>query len=270
MEEKQLSLEDIQSAQYALLCDAVDFFDSNHIGYFLCGGTLLGAIRHNGFIPWDDDVDIFVPRDDYEQLKKLIAAGAYKHDFYQFRLPGQKGYGQPFIKMYDTRIRLEDKTVSDEYAMDLNIDVFPFDHMPDNEYLHKSHFLWNRVQRGVLVTKLLKTGLARSKPEQMIANFLGMLWGKCENISKKIDQAAVKMNDKYRNSHYCGNGPWPENMKDYYRVEWIYPYKKHVFVDREMNVPNNSHAFLTNFYGDYMTPPPEDKRARHFFTAFWK
>lgn len=270
MEEKQLSLEDIQSAQYALLCDAVDFFDSNHIGYFLCGGTLLGAIRHNGFIPWDDDVDIFVPRKDYEELKKLIAAGAYKHDFYQFRLPGQKGYGQPFIKMYDTRIRLEDKTVSDEYAMDLNIDIFPFDHMPDSRLLHKVYLLWNYVQRAALVTKLLKTGLPRSKPEQIIAGFLAMMWGRCEDISRRIDRTSIKMDKKYRNSHYGGTGTWLENMDDYYPVESVYPYKKHIFVDREMNVPNDSDAFLKSYYGDYMTIPPEDSRARHFFTAYWK
>lgn len=270
MASAKLSLKEIQKVQYDILCNIVDYMDQNQITYFLCGGTLLGAIRHNGFIPWDDDIDIFVPREDYEKLKELVRAGKYNHEYYSVKLPGDEGYGQPFIKVLDDRTYIMDETLNHEFKMSVNIDIFPFDHMPDNKHFHYYNFMKNRILRAALATKLVEGGINRNAVVSTIAKCVYHVIGGYRKVALAIDNHARKMNERNIKSHYAGDGPWPENMKDYYEVSQIYPLRKHIFVDREFNVPNDYDAFLRNFYGDYMTPPPEGQRARHFFTAYWK
>ena len=269
MEEKRLSLKDIQDAEYALMCNLVDFLESHNLTYLLCGGTMLGAIRHNGFIPWDDDVDLFMPRDDYEKLKELVRTKQYKHEYYVLKMPGDDRYGYPFIKMQDTRIKLEEEFHSEDFEAFLFIDIFPLDHLPENEKLQKALFLWNRVQRAAVVTKLIKTGLNRSKAEQVIAKALYKIWGGYQNVNKKIDEFGKQTDAKHKNSPILRNLVWGDAVKQYLKADELYPLKKHPFEDREFNIPNKYEPYLQRCYGDYMTPPPESERARHFFKAYW-
>ena len=87
-EKQKLTLREIQLEELDILLKVRDFFEVHGIRYFLCGGTLLGAARHKGFIPWDDDIDIFVPREDFEKLREIVKASRPVLGSIKFRIPG--------------------------------------------------------------------------------------------------------------------------------------------------------------------------------------
>ena len=266
----QLDLSTIQKTQYEILLAVVDFCNRNQITYSLIGGTLLGSIRHNGYIPWDDDIDIVIPRDDYEKLKSLIRQGMFKHDFLRFVLPGDDGCVHPFIKVQDTRTILFDEKLEPEFKLCLNIDLFPLDHMPDNNLMHRICFTYNRILRTALATRISRGGIKKNALFVLVAKTVYCLYGGYRHLCSHIDNCARRMDRLFKNSKHVGNGSLPENMKDYYLADDIFPLDKHIFENQEFNIPHNYDAVLTGFYGDYMTPLAEGERARHDFTVYWR
>lgn len=100
---KRISSQEIQSLELNILKSFKTFAQKNNIIYYLCGGTLLGAIRHKGFIPWDDDIDICIPRNSYNKLIKLVKENRYiENTAYKFYLPLDDNYIYPYIKIVDT------------------------------------------------------------------------------------------------------------------------------------------------------------------------
>ena len=125
---KKLSLEEIKKTSLDILLDVSEFCDDNNITYFLACGTLLGAIKYKGFIPWDDDVDIMMPRPDYKRFVR-----EYKSDEYKLLDPHVGMYF--YAKVYDTNTQVYEKGVDyKKYnPIGINIDVFPLDGTVDNE-----------------------------------------------------------------------------------------------------------------------------------------
>lgn len=262
------TMQELQKIEYDILCCVVDFFEENDIRYILCGGTMLGAVRHNGFIPWDDDIDLLVPREDYEKLKKI--RNSFGHEDIQFRIPGDKEYPSPFIKAVNTKTVLDNRLEIDRFTYHIWIDIFPLDHFPDNRVAHMIELAKNKLLRGALNTELMIKGPSHGgKMVRAGLVLINRILGGYKNIVVKMDQQAKAMNDRYIHSKHYGDGAWPNYGKDYFEEYMIFPFVKHLFVEREFNIPQNYDAYLTHFYGDYMTPPPEDKRAMHDFDAYW-
>ena len=276
MEKKYLPLREVQMVEYDILCRTVDYLEKNGLNYILGGGTMLGAVRHNGFIPWDDDIDILVPRDDFEKLRALIGKNPGAVDGVAFELPGQSKAFYPFIKAVNRQYVCEDSNVIDDHPIHVWIDIFPLDHFPDDP---KAHKLWagklvvlRRVMfSGILSKSYWKTrcaGSPRMHLEYLVGLCLYRLMGSYTGVARRMDATARKMNTKFRNSNHVGDGAWPEGMKDYFTVEMTSPSVMHVFEDREFRIPKNYDLYLKAFYGDYMTPPPEDKRGGHHIQVY--
>lgn len=274
MKKRITEIKDIQKIELELLKKISAFMDCHHIRYFLAGGSMLGAVRHNGFIPWDDDIDLLVPREDYNKLRTLIQNEVIQIPHVEFALPGNDNSFWPFIKMFDTRTKIVGMA---KYTQkDLNekiwIDIFPLDHFPDTAREHKRVLFKNWLLRYILTYRTHIKGV--SKKEHYFLFWMAKatcyyLLGGYKNIIRRIDRDAEKMNERYIDSNHLGDGTWPENEKDYFEENMVTPLMLHDFEDARFYIPVNYDGYLTSFYGDYMTPPPEDKRMRHSFEAYY-
>ena len=264
----KMSLIEIQQAELDIFKRVVDLFEKNDITYFLCAGSLLGAIRHNGFIPWDDDIDIFVPRNCFEKIKQM--KNRMLDENIKIFIPGDDLYPFPFIKAVNMKTVVVDADLSKQFPYHVYIDIFPLDHFPPNRIFHWFYLKWNRFLRAILNSGLKKNGpVHTNKLGKVLFKLLYKISGEYKTLTVWIDNAAKNMDKKYSGSDYLGDGSWPENIRDCYHISWLFPLSRHKFEDTEFNIPRNYDAFLSHFYGDYMTPLPEDKRARHHFEAYW-
>ena len=273
-ERNRLTLKVIQLEELNILLKVRDFFEAHGIRYFLCGGTLLGAVRHGGFIPWDDDIDIFVPREDFERLRDFVKTSRPDLGSVIFCIPGDDGYIYPFIKAVNTSILVDYGKPMDNL---LWIDIFPLDRYPDNKIMHRFYLnLILNLERALAMGTFTDEHMRQrgyydslSKRIKMcIMRGIYKILGGYRNVSRIIDRLGRSVDRKYRSSEHFGDGAWPNGMHDYYHESWIFPTIKMKFEGHDFNVPKNYDAFLRHFYGDYMTLPPEDKRQTHYLTAY--
>lgn len=265
------SINEIQKLQYDMMVVIDRIFKEHGLRYILAGGSMLGAVRHNGFIPWDDDIDILVPRDDYDKLREIMCKEEAMTECYTFKFPGDKNYPYPFIKMIDTRTIVKDEKISDKFSLSIWVDIFPLDHMPDNENIHK--YTYNRMKflRTCLESGLKKDGLTSGGVfVQSVFRMLNVILGGTEKIAVRMDKLGSKYNRMFSNSRHFGDGTWPEGLKDYFDESMISPIIRHRFEDSSFCIPKNFDGYLKHFYGNYMTLPPEYQRQRHFIEAYWR
>lgn len=265
---EELSLEELKAIELDILKAFDRFCKEHNIRYFLGFGTLLGAIRYKKFIPWDDDIDVLVPREDYDRLLRL-----YK-DTPRYRLYAyerNRNYRYPFAKLCDM-----DTTLTEFYyphngvELGVNIDVFPLDHYDDD--LEKARKEVERVSKNVNCLSFSKMGKSRSP---YFLKFL--IWttiivycrvrGSAHYIRKIIKESH---RPEQKGSRYMGVKVWP-----IWRDRGIIPAE--VFTDTidiefeglMFPAPIGYDTYLSCLYGDYMPePPPEKRKTHHHFKAY--
>ncbi len=267
LEEEQIekeSLEEVRNLQLyelEILKEVDRVCRENDIKYYLGEGTLLGAVRHGGFIPWDDDVDIVMPRDDFERFLSICAEkldANYKLQFYH----NVKKYWvqSPKIRMLkDTEFKQKSLL---KYTDDVGpyIDIFPLDYSSVSLSKLDKQYKYIRLYRRIL---FLKTGF--SKKKKLIYKLLKFYsyFISVETIHKKI----YKMSTKYKNKTYYTNfGSYYNVRKETFPVKMFDEPIYMKFEDSYFPVPSNYDYVLTNIYGNYMELPPKEKqKAKHSF-----
>lgn len=231
----------------------------NNITYWLGYGTLLGSVRHNGFIPWDDDIDICMPRADFEKFRKICVDALPKNYFYQSHYT-DKNYYHLFDKI---RVNNTSFVESHVAGIDMNhgvyIDVFPIDYLAKGTFQSNVQFLKCRVLRAILYSKFLNIE-ARSGKKKLAAIILrvlfkpfskSFLWERAEKSAR-----IRKKTPKYK----CGCFFSPYGKKDFYPVSAFQHTIEWDFEGYKFRIPQKYHRVLSRLYGDYMKLPPKEKR----------
>lgn len=273
IDKNELSLEEIKKIELDILKDIHRVCENNGLRYYLAGGTLLGAIRHKGFIPWDDDIDILMPRPDYMKFIKIYENEGDKK--YKLTSPyNNKNHLYTFTKVFDTRtIKIENGLNYDsENIGGIEVDVFPTDGLPDNidksnKYFRKQKLLFHLYSFSVTKKSVNKNIIKRIIKNTIV--YICRLIGK-QRFIKVINNNAMKY--EFDKSNYIGL-----SVTTYYgskeRIEKKH-YIEQIKVEFEgylFNAPKNYDQYLSNLYGDYMKLPPEDKRVTHHeYEAYWK
>ncbi len=233
--------------------------EANGFVYYALGGTLIGAVRHQGFIPWDDDIDVGMPRPEYERFIEFMRQNPDER--YVLEAPLEhKDFVQTACKLYDTTTTFVEKNPY-KTRRGIFLDVFPIDGVGDTpEECQKTYKKFSHTNHLVLmkVCSFRKGRGFIKNASLVVGRLLPYSWRK--KIKKLNDIGRAHEYDK---SKYVGNlmGSW--GSREIVEREWLGEPVKRKFEDGEVNCPQNSDAYLTNIYGDYMQLPPEDKRQGH-------
>ena len=275
MSKRKIELGEIQGAELDILLKLIRYFEENNIAYCTSGGTTLGSIRHKGFIPWDDDIDIFIPRKDYDRLLE-ISKDKLIDGYISILRPGQKNYACPYSKASNVKTVINEVNVkNDKYRTGLFVDIFPIDNFYDSALRNKI-----RNFRVFWLTSMFNTALGNKnlskkfsprwwfKQILYIAQFLPAKLITAERITFRIDNMGRKT--KNLDSRYVGclvfYAPYETTVYD--RADFD------EFIDGEfeghiIKNPVGYDNYLTALYGDYMTLPPEDEQIMHGFDAWY-
>ena len=264
---KEINETELIKIQLDIMQAVHDFCIKNNINYTLTGGSLIGAIRHHGYIPWDDDIDIAMSRENYNKF-----IDTFHHDIYKVSsLRNDENCNYVFAKIFDSRTYFdENNTFSSNIGV--NIDLFPFDNMPDDEqeamrYYRKIKFLINMKE---LKRISLSKNRAFFKNLILVISHILLMFVPYKYLLKKIIKVGQEYNNQITRHHGCcvmltygmGERVSKEGFDKYFLTD---------FEDRKFYIIEAYDKYLRGLYGDYMQLPPKEKQVTHHaFTAYWK
>lgn len=249
---------DLQAKTLEILKAFHEFCENNDLKYCMIGGTLLGAVRHNGFIPWDDDIDIGMPRDDYERL--LAISKNFPSPYEIAHTSTDESFVYPFIKCYDTTTTLTEASKI-PFTRGVWIDIFPFDKTYTNRPFRLVHAFVIRALKSLLTYKTgsyipTETAFSEKLRETLIRAI-------AKNTNKTRLLRALDRTLKHKGSaeeYLTGNflGRW--GKREIVAAHILSSRTTLNFEGHQFYAPLNHDSYLKSVYGDYMTLPPESKR----------
>ena len=255
---KKLNIDEVRKIQINILDVVDDYCRKNNIKYWLDGGTLLGAIRHGGYIPWDDDIDIGMLREDFDLFMKTFNLSNTR--FKAYNIENNKGVYTPFGKVFDTDTILYEPD-ENGYKMSINIDVFVYDNAPDdNTVLEK---MYDRRDK-LYILNVLRT-LIFIPHGNVLHKIRGILFVNAIKIFPKwfFCKKMVDNSKKYANTDTGFVGNFTGVARICCRKEVVETFSEHSFENRMYVIPQKYDEWLRSFYGDYMKLPPVEKQVTH-------
>lgn len=257
---------EVKRIQEGIFSEIFEYCNDNDLSLFVAYGTLIGAIRHNGYIPWDDDIDLWMLREDYDKLINNFVSSSGEVVIRSVK--NEKGYPYPFAKASFKRSHSYEYIYRKKFDIGINIDIFPLDFVPSNKStqaelfrkiksLKKLHEFKNISYKKRNLAKQLVLSIGNF----VLAPFSSYYFGK--KINKTIEKFDVKEKE------YVGCFLCP------YGIKTVVPYKcfskaeQRVFEKVNVPVPIGYDQILSSIYGDYMKLPPVEKQVtHHMFEAY--
>ena len=260
---RKLDAAETRRLQLEMLDALTNYCDAHGLTYYLSGGTLLGAVRHQGFIPWDDDVDVNMPRPDYEKLKALT--GCHLNDHLEISSPeGPIEHSTSFARLCDTRYvtLMHGPSEGTSYYANLFIDIFAIEGQPSS----MRRCAWRYRLSSFLISM------------RRLAYFKGISGGQHAMVKRLLRPVArlfgyrfwnrrlYRLATRYRYEDTEKVGVvmvYEKKMEEIMPREGYGKPVKVTFEGRQVNAPADADRYLRNLYGDYMKLPPEDQRVAH-------
>ena len=258
-----------------VLSTFISICKEHHLTYYCCGGTAIGAVRHHGMIPWDDDIDVFMPRPDYDRF--VAIASQQLPASYELVTPLNKSdYPLYFVKLCDRRTTLqEQQDIPCVYG--LYIDVFPIDGAPDDieaaramerrftKTKHKLEAISTHVS-FIDYLKLLAKPAEWGRFARKTIGFFFRRWYR-QQLLRQMDGICYQYDYKTSTlvAVYCGSyGP-----KEVFPKAWLEGTVSFPYEGMEVDLPSGYDHYLRQYYGDYMQLPPVEKRVSHHLKAYF-
>lgn len=258
-----MDLKKLQKIELDMLLFLIRISEKYELNYIPMGGTLLGTIRHNGFIPWDDDVDVGFVRNQYEKFIQIILSELKDTPYELIAEFSNDDYGLAFSKLIDTRYIIEDKSNNNDVINNVFIDIFPYDKVPKCTVLQKVQYrrfqFWN-------IAILNRTNYIKKDKflKKIFINIQSQFlrYSNINFMKKKREAALIKYSNytHFDVTNFSARG----FQKEYTHLEDIVSTKEVLFEGNLIKVPKGYDRILTHMYGNYMELPPEhDQVGRH-------
>ena len=254
-------LRQLQLVELEILVEVDRICRKNNINYNITGGTLLGAVRHNGFIPWDDDADVALLRKDYERFKQACKIDLDTSRFYYQDAWETEGYRWSYGKVRRKEtLYLRENQDHMPYEQGISVDIFPIDDIPENyimRFIDNVHcflirkFFWSEVgridEKNKIKKKIYKL-MSRISRERILEHYSRLITKRTKENSSKVRVALMPLSIKKGFGH----------QKKWYSESAEYEFEGH-----KLYGVRDYDDFLKYVYGDYMKLPPIEKRKYH-------
>ncbi len=270
---REILLDEMKKIEFSILKEFKSICEQQNLNYSLLAGTLLGAVRHKGFIPWDDDIDVMMPRPDYELFKQYCLS--HETDFVLLCHETNPYYGYMFAKLYHPgTVIYEEHTNRYNIEMGVYIDIFIYDGLGDSVRDARRAFNKSALERELLIAAnwkhyfRLQTYPFFYEPLIFVLYLLSRPFG----FSKLINSIEAKYRQfDFYNSKYVGNLCSGIRAKCIIERSCFDDYIELEFEGERFKALKGYETYLKKTYGSYMELPPENKRVTHHaYKAYWK
>lgn len=270
-------LRQIQIVCFNMLKSYTEICEKYNLRYFMAYGTLLGTIRHKGYIPWDDDIDVWMPRPDFEKFLRIgqKELPQYVVDYYSIKDSKAFFRWKPGISIEDQNMKVEfdlDGQKKQGYPW---IDILPMDGMPKSQLGRKLNCFRFRVWYAIIsFPRAAKQGVMDLNSKSASKKFLIKMnnvfgIGKRMNIVKCFNHIKkFRMKYKFDECDYVHGSTGVYTDKSVFRRKWFDGVRYGEFEGLKVRIPSDTEKILKSLYGDYMTPPPLEKRTQSHFTIY--
>ncbi len=266
---REINLSELKQIQLDIMKYFDSFCKNNGLKYSLAGGSLIGAVRHDGYIPWDDDIDVIMLRGDYDKMLEIFNNS--KSDYKVFTPQNCDYYCLPYAKIANIKTVLqENSSAFSGRDFGINIDIFPVDNLPNDDGEIESFYKKIRKLRDIHDVKMIKISRSRSviRNLMLILFKIGAVCFNKHKIAQKISYAITAYKDNVPSKRACLLGMYAR--REILPADVFENTVPHKFEDTRFEIFEKYDKYLTSLYGDYMKLPPKDKQvSHHSFKAYW-